>query len=521
MDSPGRFGTIQLLRTTSNVAPPNATTDVVTSFGIDTPSVSFGRDPTCSVRLYYAAVSPLHARVVFSPAGKAFVEVLGEQGMRVDGCGVFPHTGGKGPKTIPLGGGSELEIHGKRFRFVYPPKELRKVLAASPAPNRALRLSMISSAQVFSPRPSADPRQNLRVLQSPMRAPFPRAATNNSHTRMAAPTNNASEDEEHENITLVQGAHPRVVEEARDLVILEDVDLSLSPSPSSPRNAPPAPDAPQPARPTTPARRQSLHRAVLIRSAQRAYADENDSGSEEEDGGSEDEAVAALLGDALSDEDEGGSDDDEPDHQHHDQAGDVTDEDADEDMEAEVVEQPAPRAPTWRKSLERIALWPFRVKREVRAFYFCVSRSFCGDWFFFPRAIYSVRMRVTHSLFLHFCIQTFRLPLPPPPLSPFFSRPPSASLFDPNINIVLRPFSPFLRSSIRPLSPACPDAFIPHRKRSRPSRWSTPTRATSKTNMTMRKTKTKNKTQISPTRRYVLPSLVLFFWFCGSFFPFA
>ncbi|KAJ7218721.1 hypothetical protein C8J57DRAFT_1095554 [Mycena rebaudengoi] len=432
MDSPGRFGTIQLLRTTSNVAPPSATTDVVTSFGIDTPSVSFGRDPTCSVRLYYAAVSPLHARVVFSPAGKAFVEVLGEQGMRVDGCGVFPHTDGKGPKTIPLGGGSELEIHGKRFRFVYPPKELRKVLAASPAPNRALRLSMISSAQVFSPRPSADPRQNLRVLQSPMRAPFPRAATNNSHTRMAAPTNNASEDEEHENITLVQGAHPRVVEEARDLVILEDVDLSLSPSPSSPRNAPPALDAPQLARPTTPARRQSLHRAVLIRSAQRAYADENDSGSEEEDGGSEDEAVAALLGDALSDEDEGGSDNDEPDH--HDQAGDVTDEDADEEMEAEVVEQPAPRAPTWRKSLERIALWPFRVKREVRAFYFCMSRSFCAVWgflrclVFFPR--YLFRSHARHPSPLSSLLHT-HVPSSPPTSSvvPVFSRPPSASLF--------------------------------------------------------------------------------------------
>jgi hypothetical protein len=126
--------------------------------------------------------------------------------------------------------------------------------------------------------------------------------------------------------------------------------------------------------------------------------------------------VAALLGDALSDEDEGGSDDDEPDH--HDQAGDVTDEDADEEMEAEVVEQPAPRAPTWRKSLERIALWPFRVKREVRAFIFACLGLFAVSGFFF-RAIYSVRMRVTRPLFLHFCIHTFRPPLPPPSLSPF------------------------------------------------------------------------------------------------------
>ncbi|KAJ7706175.1 hypothetical protein B0H17DRAFT_614308 [Mycena rosella] len=99
--------------------------------------------------------------------------------------------GEAGKKTIPLGNGSEGEIHEMRFRFVYPPKEMRKVFAASPAravfltagysaiasfcfssnsgratdfhlflldagaPKRALRLSMIASAEVFSP---PDPR---------------------------------------------------------------------------------------------------------------------------------------------------------------------------------------------------------------------------------------------------------------------------------------------------------------------------------------------------------------------------
>ncbi|KAJ7167732.1 hypothetical protein C8R46DRAFT_1270027, partial [Mycena filopes] len=335
MDTPGRFGTVQLLRrqptsTAANAskgaaggAAPAGEEVVVASFGVDTPTVSFGRDPTCSVRLYYPAVAPLHARIVFSgdeseKKKNAFVEVLGAKGMHVDGCMVYPNAqddGGspKGVRTIPLGNGSELEIHGKRFRFVYPPKEMRKALAASPARpgNRALRLSLIPSAQVFDPHPSPDPRQNLRVLQSPLRiagsspkkngspapgtpTPSPRGVVNSAKTQQ-----DDEDSEEGQTITLVQGSHPRVVEEAKDLVILEDVELSAEEraaaannnSRSSPTTAvggagrgranstsagsvgrnpsiiPPPP--PPPAPPRTP-RRQSLHRAVLIRSAQRA-----------------------------------------------------------------------------------------------------------------------------------------------------------------------------------------------------------------------------------------------------------
>ncbi|KAJ7697125.1 hypothetical protein B0H14DRAFT_2485506, partial [Mycena olivaceomarginata] len=168
MDTPGRFGTVELLRKTGEDA-------VIASFGVDTSTVSFGRDPTCSVRLYYPAVAPLHARIVFNDDRKAFIEVMGSGGVVVDGCMVFPLDGPNGMRTIALGNGSEVEIHGKRFRFTYPPKEMRAVLAASPARpgNRALRLSMIASAQVFSPRPSHDPRQNLRVLQSPLRLGSP------------------------------------------------------------------------------------------------------------------------------------------------------------------------------------------------------------------------------------------------------------------------------------------------------------------------------------------------------------
>ncbi|KAJ7745958.1 hypothetical protein B0H14DRAFT_458333 [Mycena olivaceomarginata] len=146
MDTPGRFGTVELLRKTGEDA-------VIASFGVDTPTVSFGRDPTCSVRLYYPAVAPLHARIVFNDDRKAFIEVIGSGGVVVDGCMVFPLDGPNGMRTIALGNGSEVEIHGKRFRFTYPPKDMRAVLAASPARpgNRALRLSMIASAQV-SPR---------------------------------------------------------------------------------------------------------------------------------------------------------------------------------------------------------------------------------------------------------------------------------------------------------------------------------------------------------------------------------
>ena len=62
---------------------------------------------------------------------------------------------------------------------------------------------MIASAHVFTPRPSSDPRENLRVLQTPLRAPFA---------------------EEAAEIVLVQSDTPRVVEEDRDLVILDEVE---------------------------------------------------------------------------------------------------------------------------------------------------------------------------------------------------------------------------------------------------------------------------------------------------------
>jgi hypothetical protein len=54
----GRYGTISLMKRNE----PNT---AVTAFGIDTEELTFGRDPACSVRLYYSDVSLVHCKVVF------------------------------------------------------------------------------------------------------------------------------------------------------------------------------------------------------------------------------------------------------------------------------------------------------------------------------------------------------------------------------------------------------------------------------------------------------------------------
>jgi hypothetical protein len=67
---------------------------------------------------------------------QAFLVVLGTNGLLVDGCKVYANTSPShvaNPTTIPLSNNSEFEIHSKRFRFTYPPKELRAALMATPA----------------------------------------------------------------------------------------------------------------------------------------------------------------------------------------------------------------------------------------------------------------------------------------------------------------------------------------------------------------------------------------------------
>lgn len=160
---------------------------------------------------------------------------------------------------------------------------------------------MIQSAQVFTPRPDPDPRVNLRVLQTPIRlnsSPL----KHSYHTPGQAQS--GLQDEGHGTpIRLVEGNRPQVVEEEQDLVILEEVDapeymplanpvgfksevglsgfINPMQSPlhasqmSGPHPAPafPLPPSHQVQQFQTPRRRPgrpSLHRAVLIRSAQRA-----------------------------------------------------------------------------------------------------------------------------------------------------------------------------------------------------------------------------------------------------------
>ena len=161
---------------------------------------------------------------------------------------------------------------------------------------------MIQSAQVFTPRPDPDPHVNLRTLQTPIRltsSPLKHVHRTPGQPQAAGP----QEEEFGTPFRLVEGNCPQVVEEEQDLVILEEVD---APEPvaqatphgmksgaaqsefgqpmQNPMHVPqtggphPAPAFPLPASQQlqqfqTPRRRpgrSSLHRAVLIRSAQRA-----------------------------------------------------------------------------------------------------------------------------------------------------------------------------------------------------------------------------------------------------------
>ncbi|KAJ7594177.1 hypothetical protein C8J56DRAFT_820576 [Mycena floridula] len=311
----GRYGSLSLI---------NRTDSVVTAFGIDS-ELTFGRDPSAGVRLYYDQVSPVHCKIVFEER-KAFLVVLGVNGMIVDGCKVFPNVSTASPATIALTNNSVIEIHNKRFRFTYPPKEIREQLFATPprSDRRTLRLSMINSAQVFSPRPSNNPQENLRILQSPLK-------------KSSTPPVSQFHDDSQEDIILVEGPHPHVVEEEKDLVILEDVVAPMAPSPSpSPSTRPPPPQTPRP--------RPSLHKLVLVRSAQRAVLKADARREEEEE---EREVFGAILTNEESSEEE---------------------EEEEEGQEEEEKEQQEAEANAeisgWRKSLERI--WPFGLSATVK-----------------------------------------------------------------------------------------------------------------------------------------------------------
>lgn len=53
----GSYGVLRFMRRHEEI--------VVASYPIDDDELTFGCDPSCSVRLYYPTVSPLHAKIIF------------------------------------------------------------------------------------------------------------------------------------------------------------------------------------------------------------------------------------------------------------------------------------------------------------------------------------------------------------------------------------------------------------------------------------------------------------------------
>ncbi|KAF9225058.1 hypothetical protein BS17DRAFT_63397 [Gyrodon lividus] len=359
----GCFGTLRLMKRLEPNTP-------VASFPIDDDTITFGRDPRCSVRLYYPSVDALHAKIIFQER-KAFVIVLGSNGLYIDGCHVLPSANSAMPTTVPVSNNSEIEIHQKRFVFTYPPKELRPALYMSPSKDvpmtpgtcrKTLRMSMIQSAEVFTPRPSKNPGENLRILQSPLK----QRSKSPLKQQYAPDQDDISEDENEEEIVLVDGDHPHVVEEGKDLVILESVEVEGPPSqppqnparvgafgrtvPGSGMNQYQTPRRRLQARP-------SLHRAVLIRSAQRAITKQE---IEREEVGEEKEVEEFIA--EVTEGHEGDDNSDQGDD-NSDQGDDSADEEEDEGEDGQdCPTQPTDQGSRWRKSIEAVKgfSWPFR-----------------------------------------------------------------------------------------------------------------------------------------------------------------
>lgn len=298
--------------------------------------------------------SGLHPSRRVSNVQQAFLVVLGQNGLLVDDCTVFPAEPPARPTTIPLANHSTLEIHSKRFRFEYPPKHARAAAAAAlstPAPLRR-RLSLITASKVFSPAPSSRPMENLRVLQSPLR-PYAGMVRQSSPLRgRGGPPSPADEDVEDEEVVLVDGDHPSVVQEDKDLVIMEEVQ---GPAPTSTQPQHLAPQAVRDTMRTPPRRRPagrpSLHRAVLIRSAQRVAIDRAEEMEVEE---------SMFVGEDPSDESDGLVDlDEDEEYEYEDEENEVMEEGYERLREGDEHQ---PMLTGWRQSLGSV--WPFGRKSE-------------------------------------------------------------------------------------------------------------------------------------------------------------
>ncbi|KAF8314336.1 uncharacterized protein EI90DRAFT_469122 [Cantharellus anzutake] len=197
----GRYGVLRLLS--------NKTRKPVTSFPVDSDVLTFGRDTTCDVRMYFTFVSPLHAKLVFE-SGQAFLSVMGMQGIVVNGSVVMPSSRSGEPIILPLQDQAEFTIHNKTFRFEYPSDSAHPFRVETPPrkSRKSLRMSMINAARVVSPDMKVSPLSpSLEVLQSPIK---PYGDVKSS----------AERDLE---VILAEGDDVTVSKQGNDLVIVESI----------------------------------------------------------------------------------------------------------------------------------------------------------------------------------------------------------------------------------------------------------------------------------------------------------
>lgn len=158
-------------------------------------------------------------RCTLSTRAQAMLLVYGAEGVVVDDCHVLPAESGA-PATVPLSNGSRVVISSRCFVFDYPPKEMRAALISTPRPSpkktrRSLRMSMIQTSHVFSPlraAHTATPQTHAAALTSPVK-PF------------------ARDLRDEEEVVLVDGdvADAVILEEGRDLIVMEEVDVPPEP----------------------------------------------------------------------------------------------------------------------------------------------------------------------------------------------------------------------------------------------------------------------------------------------------
>ncbi|KZS96852.1 hypothetical protein SISNIDRAFT_287374 [Sistotremastrum niveocremeum HHB9708] len=276
----GRYGTLKLMSNKNE-------NEVIATFPIDDEEVTFGRGQDCSVRLYYSTVSEIHSKIIFEDK-KAFLVVLGRNGLLVDGAFILPSSNPGADVTIPLTNGTNLEIHKKKFQFWYPPKEHRQpyifTTPAAQTRRRSMRLSMIHAAQIFTPSVPKiwTPAAQIERLRSPIRS-------------------QGLQEGDDIDVCLLQGDgdNSTIIHEDKDVIVLEEVDR-LTELPPPPINANPrtpvrpsrafpvpqpimAPPMPMPT--PSPKRRcaPSLHKAVLVKSAKLAYEKQMEEEAEEQE----------------------------------------------------------------------------------------------------------------------------------------------------------------------------------------------------------------------------------------------